>query len=97
MLVGTMISMFVFRGGLSHHAKPEVAPPKLNQHTEGNFRSQVVAVGWEQPAQDNQSCEAISGEEARFCSAEVSAPEGHLRIAQRFIAGSSYKQPQGGA
>ena len=34
MLVGTMVSMFVLRGGISHAGKPQEAPPKQNQRTE---------------------------------------------------------------
>ena len=36
MLVGTMLSMFVFRGGLSPHNKPNTTPVKQNQRTEKN-------------------------------------------------------------
>ena len=34
MLVGTMVSMFVLRGGLSRPSKPEEPPAKQNQRTE---------------------------------------------------------------
>jgi hypothetical protein len=37
MLVGTMLSMFVFHGGLSH-AKPEETPPKPSQRTENDCK-----------------------------------------------------------
>ena len=36
MLVGTMVSMFVLRGGLSRHSKPVETPVKQNQRTDNN-------------------------------------------------------------
>ena len=37
MLVGTMVSMFVLRGGISRHSKPEEPPAKQNQRTENGL------------------------------------------------------------